>query len=174
MRGFALWITGLPGSGKSTVAAAVRILFPDFVILRMDDLRKIVTPEPTYSEYERDMVYRCLVYLAKEISDLGHRVIIDATGNRRKWRELARQLMPEYAEIYLKCSHQVCSEREKQRDERYGAPGDIYIKGEEGWPVPGMNVPYEEPVNPDLIINSERASIEESVSLIDDFLKKRL
>src|SRR3989304_1517263 len=60
-----IWITGWPGSGKSTVASAVKDLIPDAAILRMDELRNIVTPEPTYSDSQRECVYRSLVYTAK-------------------------------------------------------------------------------------------------------------
>ena len=148
MGGMALWITGLPGSGKSTIADALKASHPDFVVLRMDDLRKIVTPEPDYSDAEREIVYRSLVYLAKKLTELGHSVIIDATGNMRRWRELARELIPRYAEIYLKCPIAECINREQQRQESRGAPRDIYKKGEKGWPVPGMNAPYEEPLQP--------------------------
>ncbi|NJD56123.1 MAG: adenylyl-sulfate kinase, partial [Nitrospirae bacterium] len=99
MQGKVVWLTGLPGSGKSTVADAVKQLRPHIVILRMDELRKVVTPVPTYSEEEREMVYRCIVYLAAILSGLGHDVIIDATGNLRRWRDLARELIPSFAEV---------------------------------------------------------------------------
>lgn len=108
MSGIAIWITGLPGSGKSTVANEVKKVHPEFIILRMDELRKIVTPEPTYSDAEREIVYRTIVYLAKKLTEHGHDVIIDATGNLRRWRELARQLIPRYAEVYLKCPIEIC------------------------------------------------------------------
>ena len=70
----------------------------------MDELRRIVTPESAYSEQEREIVYRTVICAAKTISELGHNVIIDATGNMRRWRELARHFIPRFAEIYLKCS----------------------------------------------------------------------
>ena len=54
MPGRAFWLTGLPGSGKSTLALAAKEAFPEIVILQMDEMRKIVTPEPTYSDEERD------------------------------------------------------------------------------------------------------------------------
>ena len=168
MGGMALWITGLPGSGKSSLADAVKALHPDFVILRMDELRKIVTPEPVYSDAEREIVYRSLVYLAKELTDLGHTVIIDATGNKRRWRELARGLIPRYAEIYLKCPIEECIIRERQRQETRGAPKDIYKKGEQGWPVPGINVPYEEPLKPEIIIDTSQVTVREAVELIGE------
>lgn len=166
MSGLVLWITGLPGSGKSTIADAIHNEHPDFFILRMDDLRKVVTPQPTYSESERDLVYRSIVNTAKILSDLGHNVIIDATGNLRRWRDLAREIIPRYAEIYLKCAVETCRERESARKDTRSAPKDIYKKGKEGWPVPGMTAPYEEPLNPDVTIDAERMSTADALSLI--------
>lgn len=174
MGGLALWITGLPGSGKSTAADGIKKLHPDFVILRMDDIRKVVTPVPTYSDAERDLVYRNLVYLASMLAQLGHNVVIDATGNRREWRDLARRLIPGFIEVYLKCAVEECSIREKKRTDRRGAPADIYRKGERGWPVPGVNAPYEEPINPEIEIETTCASAEDVVRLIDDSLRQRL
>ena len=167
MGGMALWITGLPGSGKSSIADALKALHPDFVILRMDEFRKIVTPEPVFSDAEREIVYRSLVYLAKELTGLGHTVIIDATGNKRRWRELARALIPRYAEIYLKCPLEECINRERQRQETRGAPKDIYKKGDQGWPVPGINAPYEESLSPEIIIDTGRTAVHEAVELIE-------
>jgi len=167
MSGIAIWITGLPGSGKSTIADEIKKIHPEFIILRMDELRKVVTPEATYSESERELVYRSLVYLAKILTEHGHDVIIDATGNLRRWRWLARQLIPRYAEIYLKCLIEICMEREKERIDTHEAPEEVYKKGAAGWPVPGMVVPYEEPLNPEIVIETDKASIEEIREMID-------
>lgn len=153
-----IWITGLPGSGKSTIASAVKEMMPDAVLLRMDELRKIVTPEPAYSDSEREYVYRSLVYTANIINQLGHTVIIDATGNKKSWRELARNIIPDFLEIYLKCPLELCMEREKTRLDTHAAPKEIYNKGKAGWPVPGINIPYEEPEHPELIIDTEKES----------------
>ncbi|MBI5055840.1 MAG: adenylyl-sulfate kinase [Nitrospirae bacterium] len=161
-----IWITGLPGSGKSTVALELKKKIPDAVILRIDDLRKIVTPAPTYSGKEREYVYKALVYTAKTIYDLGHNVIIDATGSRKFWRKLARKLIPDFFEVYLKCPVELCIEREKTRADTHGAPKKIYEKGKAGAPVPGVNVPYEEPEDPELIIDAEKESAEEAAERI--------
>lgn len=174
MNDLVLWITGLPGSGKSTVADGIKSYFPNFVILRMDELRKIVTPEPTYSETEREMVYRTIVYMAKTLSEYGHNVIVDATGNMRRWRELARYLIPNFAEVYLKCSIEVCAEREIVRKDMHGAPKDIYKKGKAGWPVPGTQAPYEEPLNPEITIQTDTTSLKESLSVLYDYISKKL
>src|SRR3990172_830083 len=127
-RGLVLWITGLPGSGKSALAEEVKKKYPGFHILRMDELRKIATPQPTYSEAERDVLYRAIVFTANALSGLGHNAIIDATGNMRRWRELARKLIPRYAEVYLRCPIEVSMEREKKRKDSRAAPKGIYEK----------------------------------------------
>lgn len=170
MSGRALWITGLPGSGKSSIAELLKMRHQGFVILNMDELRKTVTPEPSYSDQEREAVYRCLVFVAKKMTELGHDVIIDATGNKRRWRELARQLIPQYAEVYLKCSLEECMKRERQRLETHGAPQGIYEKGEKGSPVPGMTVPYEEPLNPEIVVDTDETSADEIVRQIEEYL----
>ena len=168
----AIWITGLPGSGKSTVADEIKKLHPEFILLRMDELRKVVTPEPTYSDPERDLVYKALVYLAMKLTEAGHDVIIDATGNLRKWRDLARQLIPRFAEVYLKCSLDVCRQREEQRTETHGAPNEIYQKGMAGWPVPGITAPYEEPLNSEVVIDAEKVLAENAAERIVRFLER--
>ncbi len=167
LSGIALWITGLPGSGKSTVADALKKARPEFIILRMDEFRKVVTPEPTYSDSEREIVYRALVFLAKNLTELGHHVIIDATGNLRKWRDLARGIISKYIEVYLRCPLKLCMEREIQRLDTHNAPKDIYKKGAEGSPVPGMAVPYEEPLNPEVTLDTDKTSLEDSVGRIE-------
>lgn len=172
MPAIALWITGLPGSGKSSLAEELGKRHPDFVILRMDELRRFVTPEPTYSDPEREIVYRSLVYLASVLVRLGHDVIIDATGNMRRWRELARKGIERFAEVYLKCPIETCIEREKGRLFTHGAPRDIYEKGRAGWPVPGMTVPYEEPINPEITIQTDKTPIPDALRLIEDLIKR--
>jgi len=168
-----IWITGLPGSGKSTVALAVKEKIPDAVILRIDELRRIITPEPTYSDSEREYVYRALIFTAKTLNELGHNVIIDATANKKSWRGLARKLIPEFFEVYLKCPIEVCMEREKTRIDTHAAPAKIYEKGKKGWPVPGVKVPYEEPDKPEILIDAEKESPETAAEKIVKMLRNR-
>ncbi|UCH79614.1 MAG: adenylyl-sulfate kinase [Nitrospiraceae bacterium] len=161
-----IWITGLPGCGKSSVAIELKKKMPETVILNSDELRKIVTPSPTFSGNEREYVYKALVYTAKTVAELGHNVIIDATANRKIWREIARKLLPVFFEVYLKCPLDVCIEREKTRLDTHAAPKDIYDRGREGAPVPGLNVEYEEPDHPDLVIDSELISPKDAAKKI--------
>jgi adenylylsulfate kinase len=167
-----LWITGLPGSGKSTIALAVREKTPDSVILRIDEIRKVITPEPTYSDTEREYVYRALVFTAKTLYEQGHKVIIDATGHRKSWRVLAKRSIPDFIEVYLNCPVETCMKREKTRVAAHSAPEKIYDKGAKGWPVPGVNVAYEKTESPDIIIDTEHESIDSSVKKILMLLRK--
>ncbi len=163
-----IWITGLPGSGKSTISEELKKRHPEFYVLRMDEYRRFATPEPTYSDEEREIAYRSIVYIAKLLNEFGHDVIIDATGNMRRWRELARKTIPEYYEVYLKCSPEECALREAKRRKRFGAPSNIYLKGKAGWPVPGVNVPYEEPLNPEVVIETDRTPLDRAVEMIEE------
>ncbi len=171
-KGRVVWITGLPGSGKSAVARALRRRRPRSVILQMDELRRLATPSPAYSESERDILYRALIFTARTVSGLGRDVIVDATGNLRRWRELARARISPFAEVYLKCPLSVCMERERRRTKRRGAPPGIYEKAEKGWPVPGLSAPYEEPMRPELVIETDKTGIGEAARLIDVLLRR--
>ncbi len=172
---WAVWVTGLPGSGKSVIAEKVRDIFAErginVKVLELDEIRKFITPKPSYSEQERDIVYSSLVYMAKLLVESGKPVIIDATANRRKYREKARENIENFAEVYVKCSLDTCMEREGRRKARY-APSGIY-KGakEEGATVPGVNVPYEEPVSPEVVVDSEKMSVEACAEKVVDFIK---
>ncbi|HLC16369.1 MAG TPA: adenylyl-sulfate kinase [Thermodesulfovibrionia bacterium] len=169
---WAVWITGLPGSGKSTIALALQKAVPDSVLLNMDSVRQIITPAPTYSEVEREMVYRAVVFTAQLLYELGHNVIIDATGNRRMWRELAAKKIANFFEIYLKTPLALCIQRESSRLDTHRAPRGIYSKGEMGAPVPGLNVPYEEPLNPSLVFDTQALSPEAICGEIVSFLRQ--
>jgi adenylylsulfate kinase len=172
MSGMALWITGLPGSGKSTVADEIKARHPAFVLIRMDELRKVITPQPTYSETEREIVYRAMVALAKKLTESGHDVIIDATGHMRKWRDLARQLISRYGEVYLKCPIEICIRREQARVETREAPKDVYKKGAAGWPVPGVSVSYEEPLRSELVIETDKVSLKDMMQKVEDLIAR--
>ncbi len=170
MQGRAFWITGLPGSGKSTLAIAVKKVFPELVLLQMDEMRKVVTPNPTYSDEERELLYMALVWAAFAFTREGKDVLIDATGHLRRWRGKARELIQEFYEIYIKCPVETCIEREKGRRDGL-APVDIYEKAKRGWPVPGINVPYEEPLRPELVIDCQ-AGLKDSARVLSDYIRK--
>ncbi|HEY3348134.1 MAG TPA: adenylyl-sulfate kinase [Nitrospirota bacterium] len=170
--GHAFWLTGLPGSGKTVLSLAAKREFPELVLLHMDEMRKIVTPLPTYSEEERDHLYLSLVYTAMVLTREGRDIVIDATANRRAWRDSARRHIRNFHEIYIKCPIELCREREAKRVDAF-APADIYKKGKEGAPVPGVNVAFEEPVNPELVVDCTQ-TLERAEGELISYLKAKL
>jgi adenylylsulfate kinase len=167
---WAVWITGLPASGKSVLAGATAAQLgaggETVVVLELDEIRRIVTPSPTYTDTERDVVYRALVYMASALTTSGIPVIIDATAHRRAWRDLARRLIPRFAEVQLVCPLDVCRERERLREAGH-APRGIYARaGRPGAMVPGVDLPYEPAVRPELAIDTRLEDIGLSVSRI--------
>jgi adenylylsulfate kinase len=155
---WAVWFTGLPGSGKTTAARATeKALAAGGIrarVLELDEIRKVLTPAPKYTEEERTIVYAALVYMAKLLTDEGVNVIIDATGNLRKYRDNACLLIGNFGEVYIQCPLEVCMARELGRVAQF-APKGIYRKGETGKSatVPGLNVPYEPPLKPIVTID---------------------
>jgi len=177
--GWCVWITGLPGSGKSVVAEALIGLLEERKItaqlLSSDALRKVVTPRPTYSLEERDMVYGALVYIARLLTENRVNVVIDATGNMRRYRETARKQIPLLMEVYLKCPLKICMKREAKREITYHAPKEIYSKAKQGKTatVPGVGQPYEPPMKPEIAIDTTKCTSEEcAVKTLNAILKR--
>jgi adenylylsulfate kinase len=167
---WAIWITGLPGSGKSVISRAaverLRARGPRVALLEMDAMRRVVTPQPTYGDVERNRVYRALVYVAASLVEAGVPVIIDATAHRRQWRNLARAAIPQFAEVQLECPIDVCREREATRPQGHAPAGIYATAGRPGATVPGVDVDYERASAPDLVIDTVRASIEEAAAAV--------
>lgn len=167
-----VWICGRPGSGKSTIARALLSLLEErglhAQILGTDILRKVVTPEPTYTEKEREIVYAVLIFIAKILNLNGVNVILDATANRKAYREKGKQEIENLLIAYVDCPLEVCMKREAERKETYGAPRDIYKRGLTGESntVPGIGVPYEEPEKPDILLDSVRFTAKENAEKI--------
>ena len=156
---WAIWITGPPGSGKTTVARGAAAALAErgvrVKVLDLDEIRRVITPQPAYTDAERELVYRALAYMARLLTEAGVPVLIDATAHRRAWRELARELIPAFAEVQLRCPLEVCMGRE-QRRRRSHAPADIYARGgKPGATVPGLDVPYEPSATPELVLDTD-------------------
>jgi adenylylsulfate kinase len=170
--GWAVWITGLPGSGKSTIAKVlVRELREKNLrvqLLSVDMLRKVLTPRPTYSEEERKIVYDGLILIARLLSKNSVNVLIDATGNRRSYRNNARRRIKLFMEAYVHCPLDVCMIREKRRKLTSGAPRGVYRKAEksQSLTVPGVGVPYEVPFKPEIFVDSLRLTPKQSAEKI--------
>jgi adenylylsulfate kinase len=183
-KGWCVWVTGLPGSGKSTIAIELlRILERHNIqaqILSSDELRRVMTPNPTYSLEERNNVYSTLVFIARLLTENGVNTIIDATGNLRRYRENARNQISRFLEAYVKCPLEVCIQRESKRRKTFHAPEKIYEKALKGEAptVPGIGVPYEAPLHPGIIVNSSTQTPGECAQkifekILGKFMRKR-
>ncbi len=177
---WAVWITGLPGSGKSTIAKKVKEIYSGEVkILRLDEIRdeirkEIDNPPEKYTDKERELVYSKLAENAKEEYEKGMNVIIDATAHKRKWRESARKKIDNFKVVYLKCPLETAMKRESKRNDNLVVQ-DLYkkalsedkkIKG-----LPGVDIKYEEPINPELIIKSDKIPAEKAAKRIIELIK---
>ena len=149
---FAVWLTGLPASGKSTIAKALVSALAarglDAALLESDVLRRVFTPHPRYDLEEREVFYRQLAYIGVLLTRHGVPVIFDAAANRRAYRDDARKQIPGFLEVYVECPLEICMSRD---------PKGIYHAGHEGKAtiVPGLQEPYEPPVNPDVVVHGE-------------------
>lgn len=167
---FSIWFTGLPASGKTTLA---NLLAQDLAekdirsqVLDSDKLRKVLTPQPAYTSEERDWFYNTLAFIGGLLVNNGVNTIIAATAHRREHRERARKHMPEYIEVYVRCPLQTCIERDQK---------GIYRKAIEGnaSTVPGVQELYEEPTMPAIIVDTEinppTVCLKKIVERLEDF-----
>jgi len=167
MKPFALWLTGLPAAGKSSITAAlVRMLRARDIepaVLESDTFRRYFTPHATTSEEDRSLFYQGMVEVAGMLVDRRVPVLIDATGNRRAYRAPARERLPVFGEVYVECPLEVCIARD---------PKGIYRKGLLGSAVtvPGLQAEYEPPGSPEVHVRSDREDPESAAKKILDFL----
>ncbi len=159
--GFAIWFTGLPAAGKTTIAQTVQQQLAALGIraqlLDSDAVRARLIPEPTYSAAEREGFYDLLVYLAQLLTQNGVNVLIAATGHKRAYRHAARSTLARFAEVYVECPPAIC----RQRD-----PKGLWMKADRGEikGLPGAGELYEEPVSPEVQVRSDHLSADKAAS----------
>ncbi len=167
--GFGLWLTGLPAAGKTTLAEGLTEALSDqghqVQILDSDALRSVLTPEPTYSAEERDWFYRVVAFIAGLLTENGTNVVIAATAHRRRYREYGRERIPRFAEIYVRCSVSVCIERDEKGTYEKAMTGEATT-------VPGLQVSYEPPESPAVVVDTELLSPERGVERIMEQLEQ--
>jgi len=167
--GFAIWITGLPASGKSTITsdlvARLEAQKIPVVVLESDFMRTILTPHATYAPEERDAFYRSLVLIGDLLVRSGVNVIFDATGNKRAYRDHARSLLPKFVEVYSACPLDVCRARDPKGIYRLAASGRADA-------VPGVQAAYEPPEHPEVTLNCSTLTRETDTDVILDKLKQ--
>jgi len=167
---FAIWLTGLPASGKSAIARELlRELHGqgiDAAALESDVMRTQLTPFARYDDAERDLFYAVLAELGSFLVRRARPVIIDATANRRRYRDAARERIARFCEVYVDTPLELC----KARDPKglYRASG----AGRAG-SFPGTQAPYEPPLAPELVVHGERSTPQQAAARIVAHLAAR-
>jgi adenylylsulfate kinase len=167
---FAVWLTGLSGSGKSAVARELVALLHargiEAAVLESDVLRTQLTPFADYGAGERDFFYAALAHLGAYIAGAGRPVVFDATANLRAYRDAARASIARFAEVYVDTPLGVCAARD---------PKGLYRAAREGKSatLPGLQAAYEPPVAPELVVRGDRGAPAESAGAIAAWLEQR-
>jgi adenylylsulfate kinase len=167
---FAIWVTGLPASGKTAIARVLknRLATSGFQIevLESDVVRQVLTPEPTYSPEERAIFYRALAFCGARLAAHGVPVIFDATANRQVYRDLARSLILRFIEVAVVCPLDIC----RQRDYK-----GTYQKGlaKQSATVPGLQEPYEAPRSAEVEVDTAVLTPGQAADKVLDLLRER-
>ncbi|MCO4850889.1 adenylyl-sulfate kinase [Bacillus vallismortis] len=168
-----LWLTGLSGSGKSTIAnAAARELFEQgyqVIVLDGDNIRHGLNKDLGFSDEDRKENIRRIGEVAKLFVQQGTIVITAFISPFREDREQVRQLVEagEFNEVYIKCDLDICEQRD---------PKGLYKKARNG-DIPfftGIDSPYEEPEAPELVLDSGQHDREACKNQLIEFVERNL
>lgn len=167
-----LWFTGLSGSGKSTLAHAVEEkLFEMGIhtyVLDGDNIRTGLNKDLGFSAEDREENIRRIGEVAKLFVDAGIITLTAFISPYKKDRELIRDLVEngEFIEIYVKCPLEICEQRDVK---------GLYKKARAGIikNFTGIDDPYEEPENPEIIVETDKETLEESVNKIIKYLEEK-
>jgi adenylyl-sulfate kinase len=161
--GFALWFTGLPSAGKTTLSRQVEAILRErglkVEVLDGDEVRENLSPTLGFSREERDLHIRRIAYVAKLLVRNGVIVIVAAISPYRATRDQARATIGRFVEVYVHCPVEVCIARDVKGLYRKALAGTISH-------FTGISDPYEEPLRPELIIHSHQETPQESAQRV--------
>ena len=164
-----LWFTGLSGSGKSTVANATEKLLHDMglqtYILDGDNVRIGLNKDLGFSPEDRTENIRRITEVAKLFADSGSIVLTAFISPYREDRDKARESISndDFIEVFVSADLSVCEQRDPKGLYKKARAGEI--KG-----FTGIDAPYEEPLNPELIVETDKNDIEASAQIVVDYL----
>jgi adenylyl-sulfate kinase len=166
-RGFTVWFTGLPSSGKSTLARRLEqelVARGRFVeVLDGDEIRLRLTKGLGFSKEDRDENIRRIAFVAKLLARSGAVAITATISPYRAIREEVRAEIPSFVEIYVDCPIETCVERDVKGLYKKALAGEIKN-------FTGISDPYEPPVSPEIVVRSSEESEEASLAKIIDEL----
>lgn len=168
-KGFTVWFTGLPCSGKSTIADAIAQELRERGIkaerLDPDVIRKHLWRELGYSKEDRDENIKRATYLAHLLAKNGIAVLTSFISPYRELRDHARKELGDFVEVYVKCPVEVCIQRDARGMYKKALAGEIQN-------FTGISDPYEEPLNPEVVIESDKEPLDESVAKVTAKLRE--
>jgi adenylylsulfate kinase len=168
-KGFVVWLTGLSGSGKTTIGRSLKTQLEELglqvELLDGDEVRKQLSPDLGFTKNDRETHARRVVYLSRLLARHGIVTLVSLIAPYRSFRDYARKEIGDYVEVYVKTPLETCIKRD---------PKGLYKKALKGeiTDMTGLQDPYEEPVNPELVIETERFTVEESARKILTTLKE--
>ena len=174
-KGFVIWITGLPASGKTTIARIVadklRSIGLKVEMLDGDEVRKWLSPEAGFTREDRERHLRRVAYVSKLLARNGVAVIASFVSPYRKIRSEIRQIIENenipFIEVYTKCSLQKCIERDPKGLYKKALAGEIKH-------FTGLDDPYEEPENPEITLDTENTPPEENAKKLLNYIKENI
>jgi len=166
-RGFTAWFTGLPCSGKTTIADVVaeRLTERGCRVERLDGdiVRKGLTSDLGFSKEDRDENIKRVTFVAKLLTRNGVAVLATFVSPYRARRAKTREEIGEFVEVYTRTPVEVCIERDVKGMYKKALAGEISN-------FTGVDDPYEEPEDPELVLDTDKESIGESVGKVLDKL----
>lgn len=169
-QGFTLWLTGLSGAGKTTIAVELekRLLEVGVRVERLDGdtVREGLTRDLGFSKEDRDKNIERVTFVAKLLSRNGVGVIASFISPYREARDKARRETTNFVEVFVNAPLQTCIERDVK---------GLYAKALNGQlkQFTGIDDPYEEPLDPELVVNTHEQTVDESVNQILIYLESR-
>ena len=161
--GCVIWLTGLPGSGKTTIAEvlAQRLMVQDVPveILDGDDLRRGLSRDLGFSAEDRQQHNLRVIFVSQLLVRNGITVLVPLISPFRETREYARRMLARFVEVYVKCPVEECIRRD---------PKGLYARALRGEikNFTGIDDPYEEPRDPEVTVETDVFSVEECVHQI--------
>ena len=171
-KGVTIWLTGLSGSGKSTIAVELEHALTEnkhqAYILDGDNIRHGLNKNLSFSPEDRTENIRRISEVAKLFTDANIITIAAFVSPYREDRDNVRKLLDhgEFIEVYVKCSLEVCEERDTKGLYKKARAGEVKD-------FTGISAPYEEPRTPELTIDSSKLSVEESTRTILNYLEEK-
>jgi len=162
-KGFTVWFTGLPSSGKTTLACLLQKKIQDlgFLVEHLDgdEIRQKLTKDLGFSKEDRDENIRRIAYVAKLITRVGGVAITSAISPYRSLRDHAREEIGNFVEVHVDCPVEVCIQRDVKGLYKKALKGEIPQ-------FTGISDPYESPSSPEIVLKTSQTTPDDCINKI--------